>query len=96
MKIINTGSVRIRVEGYGYAAPGKSITVPDDMGKQLCTAGSDFREVRKLLTKTEISSLVAKQSLPEVKKPARKLSRRSTQKTRVNKKTISDKGGKGK
>lgn len=96
MKIINTGSVRIRIEGYGYVSPGKSIIVPDDMGKQLCAGGSDFREVRKPLTKMEISSIVAKQSLLEVKKPARKRPRRSTQKTRANKKIISDKGGKGK
>jgi len=80
MKIINTGSVRIRIEGYGYAAPGKSITVPDDTGRSLCSEGSDFQEIKKPLSGTEISLSVAKKSLPEVKKVKPKRSRKIIQK----------------
>ena len=55
MKIINTGSVRIRIEGYGYAAPGKSITVPDDTGRNLCVEGSVFKEVQPPKPLSEIT-----------------------------------------
>ena len=80
MKIVNTGSVRIRIEGYGYAAPGESITVPDDTGRSLCAEGSDFQEIKKPLSGTEISLSVAKKSLPEVKKIKPKRSRKIRQK----------------
>jgi len=82
MKIINTGSVRIRVEGYGYVNPGQSITVPEDTGRQLCTEGSDFREAKKPLSVTEISSAVAKKSSPEVKKPVSRRTRKNRQKVK--------------
>jgi len=75
MKIINTGSVRIRVEGYGYVMPGRSIDVPEDTGRQLCREGSNFREVKRPLSAAEISSAVAKKSVQEVRKPAPKRTR---------------------
>lgn len=82
MKIIYTGSVRIRVEGYGYVMPGRSITVPEDTGRQLCREGSDFREVKKPLSVADISSAVAKKSSPEMKKPVPKRTRKKRQKAK--------------
>jgi len=55
MKIINTGSVRIRIEGYGYSEPGKIITVPENIGKQLCTKGSVFKELQPPKPLSEIT-----------------------------------------
>jgi len=80
MKIINTGSVRIRVERYGYVMPGRSIDVPEDTGRQLCREGSNFREAKRPLSAADISSAVAKQSKPEVKKPAPKRTRKTRKK----------------
>lgn len=88
MKIIYTGSVRIRVEGCGYVMPGRSLTVPEDTGRQLCKPGSDFREAKRPLSVADISSAVAKKSSavakkssPEVKKPAPKRTRKPRKKT---------------
>jgi len=76
MKIINTGSVRIRVEGYGYVIPGRSIDVLEDTGRQLCREGSNFREVKRPLSAADISSAVAKKSSQEVKKPVKRRTRK--------------------
>ena len=73
MKVINTGTVRSRIEGYGYVAPGRSINVSDDIGRQLCVPGTAFKEVKP------VSKIAA--PAPEVKKPVKK----STRKTRKKK-----------
>lgn len=48
MKIRNTGKTRIRIEGYGYVDPGNDLTVPDDVGRSICTKGSPFKEVKQV------------------------------------------------
>jgi len=80
MKIVNKGSVKIRVERYGYVMPGQSITVPEDTGRQLCREGSYFREVKKPLSATEISLSVAKKPSLEVKKHVKRHTRKIRQK----------------
>jgi len=45
MRITNTGTVRRRVEGFGYVAPGETITVPETVGLQLRKSKA-FREER--------------------------------------------------
>jgi hypothetical protein len=48
MKIKNTGKTTQRVEGYGYVKPKGELTVPDDVGRQLCHTGSPFKEVKAI------------------------------------------------
>ena len=75
-EIINTGSVKKRIEGYGYVAPGKSIPVPDDIGRKLCAEDPGFQEIKRPLSMPEISLAIAKKSLQEVKKSKPKRSRK--------------------
>lgn len=75
MEIVYTGSIRIRIEGYGYVTPGRSITVPDDIGRQLCVKGRAFKEVKNSLPLPEIEK-----PLQEVKKPVKKSTRKSRKK----------------
>ncbi|MBA7544244.1 hypothetical protein ES705_36596 [subsurface metagenome] len=81
MKICNKGTVRERIEGYGYIKPGETKTVPDDVGRQICTGGSNLYEVKE----SPIPSFELEQSPPKKKKSTRKRSRGSRRKTRANK-----------
>jgi len=45
MQVKYNGVIVRRIEGWGYVRPGMTIEVSEEMSKQLCVKGSEFKKV---------------------------------------------------
>jgi hypothetical protein len=67
MKIKYTGKARVRIEGIGYLDPSGEMTVPEEIGCELCQG--EFREIAETAAEKEKAGTENAPAAKDEKKP---------------------------